>query len=266
MGVVETQFKENERENAAAKKSCLRCTECRKFAVVIGGVLIIGLVAGFFLGGLSSPSSLTPTEIVHRLEKSIARAAPGEEGAALATIEGDTITRKLFDQQLNLFLQSAQSFSQEEIVRRKNDPAFLRQFLDQLVNNRVVLKAIEGDPEMQGNPEMLVFMNLTLADGLQKYYLYKKAGELNISTNVSDQELSEAYDQVRRNPQLAESLNRLPFDEIKLRLSQEIVRQRQMAAIRDHLMSVRDNYRIRVNDEAFGKVPQADATNAAPGQ
>jgi hypothetical protein len=235
--------------------------DLKKLAVPLAIVLIIGLVAGYFLSSIFFTPALTITEIVRQLERNIARMAPGEDGAVLATIEGDVITRKLFDLQLSLFLESAQQHTQEEIVRMRNSPEFQRRFLRQLVENRVILKAMETDPDFQNSPEMMVFMHLTIADGMQKYYLYRKANDLSVSTNVSQEEIGRAYDQLIRDPQLRENLARLPMSEIELRLRQEIVRQRQLQEVREYLDRVRGRLRIETYDEVFGRVTDSDAAD-----
>ena len=152
--------------------------------------------------------------------------------------------------------------SQEEIVKMKNCPRFLKQFLRQLVDNRILLKAMEKDPDFMNNPELLVFMNLSLSDALQKYYLYKKAGNISVDTNVSDADVEKAYNQLKADPRYAERLDRVPFDQLKTMLSQEIVKQRQMAEVQDLLNKVKAGFRHSVHDEIFGKTPHG--TNDAP--
>jgi len=236
-------------------------SSCTRTIIVGVAALVVGLAAGFLLSG--GASSMSPMEMVRSLESSVARLTPGDDGALLATIEDEKITRKTFDQQLSLFLKSSQRMSQEEIVKMKNNPAFLRQFLRQLVENRIVLKAMESDPEFVSNPELYVFMNLSLADGLQKYYLYKKSGSISIDTNVSETEIEKTYNQLRADPRYAERLDRVPFDQLKSMLSQEIVKQRQMREVRDLLDKVRGGFRTHIHDEVFGKT--AGSTNAPAG-
>ncbi|MDR2734119.1 MAG: hypothetical protein LBC99_05665 [Spirochaetota bacterium] len=252
---------ESAENEVAVKKSCLQCTECKKLAALLGAALVIGLVAGFFLFHFSSAStSMTPLGLVRQIEAAILRAAPGEDGKVLATIEGEALTRKLFDLQLNLTLQSAQGVSQEQIVQRKNDPAFLKQFLEQVVQSRIILHAMETDPVFKGDPDLLVIMDLLLADGLSRYYLSKKASESTVSTNVSNEEVGQVYNQVRQDPQYAAIIDRLPFDEIKQRLIVDIVRQRQVAVVREQLEKVRGELRIFKYDEIFGATP-GNSTN-----
>lgn len=234
---------------------------CTKAIIAALAALVIGLVLGFLLAGGSS--SLSPMEMVRSLESSIASLIPGDDGALLATIEDEKITRKTFDQQLSLFLRSSQRMSQEEIVKMKNNPTFLKQFLRQLVENRIVLKAMENDPEFVNNPEMYVFMDLSLADGLQKYYLYKKTGSLSIDTNVSEAEIETTYNQLRADPRYAEQLERVPFDRLKTMLSQEILKQRQMKEVRELLDKVKGGFRLHIYDEVFGKT--TGVTNAPAG-
>jgi hypothetical protein len=106
-------------------------------------------------------------------------------------------------------------------------------------------------------------MNLSLADGLQKYYLYKKSGSISIDTNVSETEIEKTYNQLRADPRYAERLDRVPFDQLKSMLSQEIVKQRQMREVRDLLDKVRGGFRTHIHDEVFGKT--AGSTNAPAG-
>ena len=235
--------------------------DLRKLAVPLGAVLVIGLVAGYFLSGLFCSAPLTPAEMIRQIEKNIARTAPGEDGSVLASIEGDVITRKLFDLQLNLFLQSGQ-YSQEEIVRRRNSPETQKLFLRQLVENRVVVKAMETEPEFQNNAELMVFLNLAIADGLQKYYLFKKTSASTVSTNVSQEELAQAYNQLNNDPQYHETIARVPFAELLPRLKDEIIRMRRLQEVREQLDKVRNRLRIDINDEVFGKT--TDSTNGLP--
>lgn len=249
-------------ENETPKKSCLHCAECKKLAMLLGIVLVIGLVAGYFLFHFSSASSsaMTPLGLVRQIEAAILRSAPGDDGKVLATIKDESntianITRKLFDLQLNLTLQSAQGASQGEIIQRKNDPAFLKQFLEQLVQSYLILYAMETDPLFTGDPDLLVIMDLLLADGLSKYYLAKKAGESTISTNVSNEEIGQVYNQIRQDPQYAAIIDRLPFEEIKQRLIADIVRRRQLEVVREQIEKVRGALSIKKYDEVFGATP-----------
>jgi hypothetical protein len=249
-------------EGENVQKSCLRCPECKKLAVLLGITLVIGLVAGYFLGGALSSSPLSPLELVQKKKKAVIRSAPGEKGPVLATIEGEAIVRKLFDLQLNLTLQNAQGIPQEQLVQRKNDPAFLKQFLEQIIQSRIILMAMETDPVFKGDPEIPLVMDLLLVDGLSKYYLSKKAGESTVSTNVTDEEIGQIYNQVRQDPQYAAVIDRLPFDEIKERLAVDIVRQRQLEVVRKQVQEIRDMLRIaKFDDKVFGPSPM-NATNA----
>jgi len=245
-------------DNNEQGKKCL--SSCMRTIIIGAGALVLGFGIGFVISG--GCSGLSPMGMVRSLESRAASLTPGEDGAILATIEDETITRKTFDQQLSLFLTSNQRMSQEEIVKMKNNPRFLKQFLRQLVDNRILLKAMEKDPDFMNNPELLVFMNLSLSDALQKYYLYKKAGNISVDTNVSDADVEKAYNQLKADPRYAERLDRVPFDQLKTMLSQEIVKQRQMAEVQDLLNKVKAGFRHSVHDEIFGKTPHG--TNDAP--
>jgi hypothetical protein len=231
----------------------------RAYGIWIGAAFVIGLALGYFI---TPQATSSPTEMVRQIDTALARTAPGEDGPMLVSVGEDELTRKVFDLQLNLYLQQFQAArSQEEIMRAKNNPTFLQGFLEQLIQTRVVLKAMESDPDFQGNPELLTFMSLTLADGIPKYYLFKKSANLSVSTNVTDAEIEQAYNMVRRDPQAAANIDRLPFDEIKRYLSQEIVRQRQTQEVNEHLKKVRDKLSIVRLDEPFGKITPADSEN-----
>jgi len=252
---------------AVAKKSCFHCVECKKLSVLLGIALVIGLVAGFFLFHFTSAasSSMTPLGLIRQIEDAILRSAPGDNGKVLATIKDDSgtianVVRKLFDLQLNLTLQSAQGATQEQLVQRKNDPAFLRQFLEQLVQSYTILYAMETDPLFKNDPDLLVIMDLLLADGLSKYYLAKKAGDSTVSTNVSNEEIAQVYNQIRQDPQYAQVIDRLPFDEIKQRLTVDIVRRRQLETVRKLIEDIQRALSIKTYDEVFGAAP-ANATN-----
>jgi len=199
-----------------------------------------------------SASADSPVGLVASLEKMIGASIPGDKGRVLATLEGDNIYKKVFDLQLEMFLQNQGKLTPAQQIKMKNDPAFLKKFLNNMIYTKIIIKEMSNDSAYKNNTELTVFLHLALSEALKQYYISKKTST-NFDTNVSSKEIETLYNKMKKVPRYRKLFSRAPMDKIKQLLKSQILQQRQQMLMQQTLDKLKSKYRIDLKDNAFGR-------------
>ncbi len=198
-----------------------------------------------------STGSDSAVGLVSSLEGMILKSIPGDKGKVLAALEGDKIYKKVFDLQLDMFLQNQGKLSPVQQVKMKNNPAFLKKFLDNMIYTKIIVKEMANDATYKNNTEMIVFLHLALSEALKQYYISKKTSH-GFDTNVSSKEIETLYNKMKKVPRYNKLFSRAPMDKIKQLLKSQILQQRQQLLMQQTLDKLKSKYRIDLKDNAFG--------------
>jgi len=217
------------------------------------GIFITGILLSIMLISFSACSNepSSPVEIVGMLDKMIEKSTPGDKGPVLAKIEDDVIYKKIFDLKLDMILKNTPRMSPQAQLRARNNPKLLKGYLQTMVSSKVILKEMMTDPSFKKDPEFLLFINITMVEAIQKYYLNKKLGG-SISTNVTQKEIGVLYDKMMKIPRYRKIFSRIPMKRVNRVLTSEILKQRQQKAIQSVMGKLQGKYRIDLKDHLLG--------------
>jgi hypothetical protein len=210
-----------------------------------------GLIAGamFFVVFLSIAgcgSSSDPFSLIERFQEIMAEQGTGK-GEIIAKIEGTPIYKNVFDMQVDMALKYS-GMSPEEQLRERNDIESQKQMLESAVLSQAIMEDMRNDPEILNDPEFIVFINMTLMQGLQQYYIAKKL-DTRISMEVTAQDIAREYDELIKNPQFRDQLSRAPKAEVDRALSRQVLQRRRQSAMQKLLLDLQGKYRITKYEE-----------------
>lgn len=222
-------------------------------------ILLLALAGGALFAGCGG-GDCSVVGMLSALEKQILAKTPGDNGAVLAVVEGEKLYRKMFDLQLDMVLQNTRGLSEAQQLKAKNDPDILKQYLQQMVMNKVIQMELAKDRKMLEDPEFMIFLDMTMSKAIQEYYLMKKLGS-QMNTNVSDVELNQAYATLNKDPKYRARLARIPMAQIRQVLRGQILQQRQKKLLQEQMLKMQGKYRIDIRDE---QLTGGAASSAAP--
>jgi len=216
-------------------------------AVVIG--LVVGLAGGYLIASGYGGGASSVLSFIDAMENKIASSITGGHGPVVAAVEGTEIYKNVFDRKFDLFVDNL-PLSPDRKVKVKSNSKMLNQFLNGLVDNLVLLKSLKEDTQFLNDTDFLIYLNLKTVQTVQEYYILKKIGH-KIDQNVSEKEYSTGYKQLQKDPRASRVLTRMNMDQIKKYIKQQIIRQRQMQAVKAFSDKLKQGYRIKTYDNAL---------------
>lgn len=192
--------------------------------------------------------SVSPSEMVRKLEEAIYARAKGDRGPKLAIVENEVIYKKLFDLQLDFVLKLQKKMSAADQLKIRKDADTLKRMLRSMTFRKLILHEIESDPEFKNDPEFLLFIYLKLAEGIQEYYLAKKLGD-RVNAEVSDKDIEELYNKYNQDPRYRERFARMDMKTIRRLLRSQILQQRQAQLLQEQLLKLQGKYKVDMKEE-----------------
>jgi len=200
---------------------------------------------------LKNNRTFSSIDLVTFIQDVINRITKKNKGAIVAKIEGKNIYKKDFNRELDLILKNTSS-SAAEIKKMKKNPRLLRTILASTIDSLLILKEIKTNKMFQKNSEFYVFLKMAIIESIKKYYL-REILKGKVNTKVTDKEINNFYEKLRKNPRYSARLARLPFATVKKLLKQEIIKQRQKQIIQKVIEDLRGKYRFKIFDKALKK-------------
>ena len=213
-------------------------------------VLLVVAAAAFACGNSSDPFSL-----LERFQDMMA-AQGASRGEVLATVEGTPIYKNVFDMQVDMALKYS-GLTPEQQLQQRNDLDNLKQMLESAVLSQAIFEDMRQDPEILNDPEFIVFINMTIMQGLQQYYLARRL-EGRINMEVTQQDIANEYDELIKNPQFRDQLNRMPKAEVDRLLSRQVLQRRQQAAMQRLLLDLQGKYRITKYEDKLSGIADVE--------
>ncbi|MDD5085402.1 MAG: SurA N-terminal domain-containing protein [Candidatus Omnitrophica bacterium] len=124
---------------------------------------------------------------------------------------------------------------------RTDSPTARKEFLDNLVMRRLILKEAEGQ-KLDKDPEFLKSVEFFWQQSLLKLILDKKMQELSPISKVGDQEVRDYYE-ARKESDFATRELADVYEEIR----RYLIREKQQGAIKGWMDSLREKAKIKIN-------------------
>jgi hypothetical protein len=157
---------------------------------------------------------------------------PDEESSPVAvTIDGMTVTVDEFN---NAYAQAQ--------LAGGHVPACRREFLDQLVQRRLLLREA-GDNGLDRDPRFLQSVELFWQQSLLKLMLDRKMREISVTTEVDEQEIREYFEQHK------EEYPDKTVDQMRDRIRFLLSRLKQQQVLEAWLQELRNRARVEVRED-----------------
>ena len=223
--------------------------KCQIIAIGLIIGLALGFGGGFLIGSGSGGGSSSVVAFVDAMEKRIASTIKGGRGPVVADVDGTEIYKSVFDRKFDLFVDNL-PISPARKVKVKSSGKMLGQFLNGLVESVVLLKTLKDDTKFLEDTDFLVYLSIKVVQTVQEYYLLKKIGD-KISDKITEQEYSQGYKMLQKDPRASKVLARMKMAQIKKYIKRQILRQRQMRAVKAFSDKLKQGFRIKTFDNVL---------------